>query len=116
MYIKVTLKFHFRMSFDQTTMPVESTFKWDPQTIVGQAIQNETWKNISQPERLRWLAELNSSYNENTFIVKMLDFECFMAVVIRGQYVGAKMIILEDFQRFLNGPIIEGPYNWPNKR
>ena len=104
------------MDFDYTTMPIEAAVKWDPHTIVGKAIQNESWKNISQPERLRWLAELNSSANENTFVVKMIDFNCFMTVVIRDEHVGAKMIILEDFQRFLQGPILYGPYNWPNKQ
>ena len=102
------------MIFDQTTMPTEQAFKWDPNSIVGQAIINENWINVPMEEKNRWLTELHSSLNTDTFVSKLLDFDCFMTVIIRDQQVSAKFVMLENFQRFTQGPILYGPLNWPN--
>ena len=102
------------MIYDQTTMPSEEAFNWDPDTIVCKAIIREDWKNVPAHEKNGWLTELHSSLNSNTFVKKLLDFHCFMTVIIRDEQVAAKMIVLENFQRYIQGPILYGPHNWPD--
>ena len=93
-------------------MPSEVSFNWDPDNIVGRAMTAEAWRNISLEEKHRWLDELNSPLNTNSWVTKLTDFECFMTVIIRGSQVSSKFIFLEDFQRFMRGPIIYGPHVW----
>ena len=100
--------------FDQTTMPIEAAFNWDPNTVVGRAISTEDWKGIPNEERLEWIDEMNSGTNDDTFVSKLISWQCFLAIVIRGGCYRYKFIVLEDFQRFVNGPIFEGPMNWPD--
>ena len=102
------------MLFDQTTAPLEQAVNWDRDTVLGQALINEPWRNVSNYEKEVWLAEMNSSANENTFVSKLLDFQCFLLVIIRHDQTLAKFVFLENFQRFTQGPIFEGPYNWPD--
>ena len=101
------------MSYDVSTMPSEMSFNWDPNSIVGRALTVEVWRNISPEEKYQWLDELNSPLNENAWVTKLIDFECFMTVIIRGSQVSAKFIVLDEFQRFMRGPIILGPHVWP---
>ena len=104
------------MTFDMTTMPLDEAFNWDPNSIVGRAITREPWKNVPWEEKSQWIAELNSNLNVNTFVSKLMDFEAFMAIIVRQDDVLMKIIMLEDFQRFIQGPILYGPYNWPDPR
>ena len=101
------------MPYDVSTMPSEISFNWDPDTIVGQAMTVEVWRNISAEEKWQWLDEMNSPLNTSVWVTKLLDFECFMTVIVRGSQISAKFIILEEFQRFLRGPVIYGPHVWP---
>ena len=102
--------------FDFTTMPLDHAFNWDPNSIVGQGIINEDWKGVNFDTKQAFLEDLMSCNNDDTFVSKLLDFKCFLAVAIRDNKVYAKMIVLENFQRFLQGPIFYGPYNWPDNR
>ena len=103
------------MIFDYTTMPLNQAVSWDPNSIVGQAIINEPWRNVPTQEKLAWLSELHSRNNDDTFVSKLMDFECFMTVIVRNHQVSAKFIVLNDFSRFTQGPILYGPYNWPDQ-
>ena len=96
-------------------MPMDTAFNWDPRTVVGQAITNEPWRNTSTEEKYLWLRQLNSDENTNTFVSKIIDLECFMTVIIRNNTVLSKFIFLDDFQRFVQGPVYMGPYNWPDQ-
>ena len=100
--------------FDITTMPLDQAVKWDPLTVLGQALTTEPWKNQSDSEKQHWLSEMNSGRNDDTFVSKLLDFECFILYFIRGPEVFAKFVFLENFQRFVQGPIFEGPYAYPD--
>ena len=100
---------------DETTMAMDTTFNWDPRTVVGHAITTEPWTNHSPEEKMLWLRQLNSDSNTNTFVTKLTDLECFMTVIIRGNTVLSKFIFLENFQRFTQGPTFMGPYNWPDQ-
>ena len=100
--------------FDETTMNLEGAVNWDPNTVLGRALTSESWLNISEAEKNEWLNQMNSPTNENTFVSKLLDFRCFLLVIIRGPEVLAKFVHLDNFQRFLEGPIFEGPLNWPD--
>ena len=100
------------MSYDVSTMPSEISFNWDPDNIVGRAMTAEVWRNTSSEEKHLWLDELNSPLNTNAWVTKLIDFECFMTVIVRGSQVSAKFIVLEEFQRFLRGPVIYGPHVW----
>ena len=100
--------------FDVTTMPLDQAVKWDPRTILGQALTVEPWRNHSESEKQHWLSEMNSGRNDDTFVSKLLDFECFILTFIRGPEVFAKFVFLENFQRFVQGPIFEGPYVYPD--
>ena len=102
--------------FDMTTMPLDVAVNWDPKTILGQALTDEPWLRIVESDKLLWLDQMNSKHNENTFVFKMLDFECFMLVYIRHHEVYSRVVHLKDFKRFCEGPIFEGPYNWPDIR
>ena len=111
----LTKEIYSRMRrFDYSTMPMEQAVAWDPTSIAGQAITNEKWKNVPEQEKQSWLMEMNSASNLDTYVSKLLDFDCFVSVVIRGSEVFAKFIVLSDFQRFTEGPIFYGPYNWPD--
>ena len=101
--------------FDMTTQNREESFNWDPQTVVGRAIVNEPWRNVSIFEKQSWLHQLNSGVNDNTYVTKMLDFQCFLTVILRGEEVLAKFIFLDNFQRFIQGPAVSGPLNWPDQ-
>lgn len=109
------IKFYFRMIYDYTTMPMDQAVSWDPTSIVGQAIINEPWKNVPRQEKLAWLTELHSRNNYDTFVSKLMDFECFMTVIVRNDQTSAKFVVLNDFSRFIQGPILYGPYNWPDQ-
>ena len=100
--------------FDYSTMPLEQAIDWDPNSIAGQAITHEDWKNVQDQEKQQWLAEMNSSKNTDTDVSKLLDFNCFVSVIIRDSKVHAKFIVLSNFDRFTKGPIYFGPYNWPD--
>ena len=102
--------------FDETTQNREESFNWDPRSIVGNAITHEPWRNVSNFEKQSWLVQLNSAHNTNTYVSKLLDLECFLTVILRGEEVLAKFIFLENFQRFNTGPIFCGPLNWPESR
>ena len=101
--------------FDYTTMPVEGSFTWDPNSIVGKSLMNETWIGYTEQERLAWLAELNSGSNDDTFVSKMIEWECFLTIIIRGGNYRYKFIVLDNFQRFIEGPVFDGPHNWPDQ-
>ena len=101
--------------FDQTTMPIDQAIRWDPNTILGRAITQQAWTGVSESEKQIWLEALNDPSNDNTFVSKLLDFEAFLSVIIRGTEVMAKFIVLPDFSEFTRGPIFEGPHNWPNQ-
>ena len=101
--------------FDYSTMPLDVAISWDPTSIAGRAIMTEPWKGVPRTVRQHWLDMLNSNENDNTFISKLLDYGCFMAVILRGPEVHSQIIVLEDFQRFIQGPIIYGPYAWPDR-
>ena len=100
--------------FDYSTMPLDVAISWDPTSIAGQAIVNEDWKGVSIETKREFLAMMNSNRNDNTFVSKLLDFEAFMAVILRGPEVHSQIIVLEGFQRFIQGPILYGPYAWPD--
>ena len=100
---------------DHTTMPKDTAFTWDPRTVVGQSITNEPWTGFSEQEKTDWLAKLNCGENDDTFVSKLADFECFLTIIINGGNYQYKFIVLPDFQRFMNGPVIEGPLNWPDQ-
>ena len=102
--------------FDQTTMPVDQAVRWDPNSMLGRAIIQQPWMGVSDPEKQIWLAHLNNPVNDNTFVSKLLDFEAFLTVVIRGTEVMAKFVIIPDFSELTRGPVFEGPYNWPNRQ
>lgn len=95
-------------------MPLDVAISWDPTSIAGQAIINEDWRGVSAEKKEDFLAMMNSNRNDNTFVSKLLDFDAFMAVILRGPEVYSQIIILDDFDRFTRGPIIEGPYAWPD--
>ena len=101
--------------YDYSTMPLDQAINWDPQSILGRALIAEPWRRISESDKIRWLAEMDSPANDDAFISKLIDFECFMLVIIREAKVYAKYVFLDNFQRFTQGPIFEGPYNWPNR-
>ena len=100
--------------FDYSTMPLDQAINWDPNSIAGQAIMTESWVGVPESERSAFLAIMNSGSNDNTFLSKLIDFECFMAFVIRGSEVYSHPIVLRDWKRFVQGPIFYGPYNWPD--
>ena len=100
--------------FDYSTMPVGHAIKWDPSSLAGQAILNEDWKGVDRDTRNAFIEKLNSTTNDNTFVSKLLEFECFMAIVLRGNEIHSQIIVLENFQRFIQGPVYFGPYNWPD--
>ena len=100
--------------FDYSTMPWDAAIAWDPTSIAGQAITNEAWKGVSIETKHEFLAMMNSNQNDNTFISKLLDFDCFLAVILRGPEVHSQVIVLDNFQRFVQGPILYGPYAWPD--
>ena len=102
--------------FDYSTMPIDQAIMWDPNTIAGQAITTEDWIGVTPDEKEEFLAKMNCGTNDNTFLSKLIDLDCFMAVILRGSEVYSQIIVLEDFQRFMRGPIIEGPYNWPDNK
>lgn len=101
--------------YDYTTMPTDAPVNWNPGSVLGQAIRQEPWKNVPIQEKHDWIKEMNSERNRDTFISKLLDFECFMAIIVRDDQIQGKIIVLEDFQRFTKGPIFYGPYNWPDQ-
>ena len=102
--------------FDYSTMPLDQAFKWDPNSVVGQAIIHEEWKGVNSDTKQAFLEDLMSPNNDDTFLSKLLDFNCFMAIIVRDNKIQGKMIVLENFQRFLQGPVFYGPYNWPDNR
>ena len=93
-------------------MALDQAVNWDPRTVLGHALTMEPWLRVSESDKEHWLTEMNSGRNENTFVSKLLDFECFMLVIIRGPEVYSKIVFLDNFQRFTQGPTFEGPYNW----
>ena len=96
-------------------MPIDTAIKWDPTTVAGQAILTEEWTGVSSAEKNSFLEILTSTTNDDTYLSKWTQFECFMAIVIRQGQVIAKPIMLKNFQRFMEGPIFYGPYNWPDR-
>ena len=101
--------------FDYSTMPLDQAVSWDPTSIVGQAIIREKWKGVNSDTKRKFLRKLTSKTNVDTFVSKLLDFDCFLAVVIENeQEIHSKIIVLDNFQRFTQGPIYFGPYNWPD--
>ena len=101
--------------FDFSTMPLDQAVSWDPTSIAGQAILREKWKGVDRDTRRNFLRKLNSKSNLDTFVSKLMDFDCFLAVVIESENeIHSKIIVLENFQRFTQGPIFYGPYNWPD--
>ena len=96
-------------------MPVERAFNWDPNTIVGRSIVQENWRGVSEQEKSDWLMEMNSNRNLDTFVSKLIAMECFLTIILRDGTYYHKFIVLEDFQRFVNGPAFEGPLNWPDQ-
>lgn len=101
--------------FDYSTMPLDQAVSWDPTSIAGQAIVNEKWKGVDHDTRQNFLRKLNSKSNLDTFISKLMDLECFLAVIIENETeIHSRFILLENFQRFIQGPIFYGPYNWPD--
>ena len=101
--------------YDYSTMPLDQAIAWDPNSIAGQAILTEEWVGTPQSEKLAFLQLLTSTENDDTFLSKLLDFDCFMAIVIRGKEAFYHPIMLRNFQRFCQGPIFYGPYNWPDQ-
>ena len=97
-------------------MPLEQAIAWDPENIVSQAMLNEDWINVSVQTKRNWVRLMNSGQNDDTFISKLIDFECFLAIVIRDSVVRSQIIVLADFHRFTKGPIFYGPYNWPDPK
>ena len=100
--------------FDYSTMPLDAAISWDPTSIAGQAITNEPWRGVSIETKQAFLAMMNSNQNDNTFISKLIDFDCFMAVILRGPEVHSQIIVLDNFGRFIQGPVFYGPYAWPD--
>ena len=100
--------------FDYSTMPIDQAIKWDPTSLAGQAILQEQWKGVTSEVREAFIKKLTSTTNDNTFLSKLIDFDCFMAIILRGNEIHSQIIVLENFQRFLQGPIFFGPYNWPD--
>ena len=97
-------------------MPIDQAVKWDSSSIAGQAILAENWKGVDQDTRNAFIRKLTSKTNDNTFLSKLIDFDCFMAIVLRGNEIHSQTIVLENFQRFTQGPIFFGPYNWPDNQ
>ena len=99
--------------FDQSTMPLEQAIRWDPESILGRAIAQQRWTGVSDLEKRIWLRKLNDPNNDDTFMVKLLDYQAILMVIIKGTEVRAKFVMLHNFEDFVQGPIFEGPYNWP---
>ena len=97
--------------YDETTMPVEQTLRWDPNTILGRAITQQPWSGVPDVEKQNWLENLNSSTNDRTTISKLVDFDAFLTVIFRGHEVMAKFIVLPNFEDYIQGPILYGPFN-----
>ena len=97
--------------YDETTMPVEQTLQWDPNTILGRAITQQPWSGVSEHEKQVWLENLNSVMNDRTTISKLVDFEAFLTVIFRGHEVMAKFIVLPNFEDLIQGPMYHGPFN-----
>ena len=100
--------------FDYSTMPLDQAISWDPNSIAGKAILNEKWQGVTRDAKKKFLEKLTSKSNNDTFVSKLIDFDCFLAVVIKGDEIHSTIIVLENFQRFTQGPIFLGPYNWPD--
>ena len=101
--------------FDFSTMPLDQAINWDPSSIAAQAIITEDWIGTASSEKAAVLQWLMSNSNSNTFLSKLLDYNCFMAIVIRGQEYFYHPIMLRDFDRFTVGPVIYGPYLLPSR-
>lgn len=97
--------------YDHTTQPVDTSFRWDPTTIFGQSLTAEPWIGYTNDERINWLAELNSESNDRVWVSKMTEWRCFCTIILRGDQMLHKFIVLENFQRFIEGPTFEGPHN-----
>ena len=95
-------------------MPIDQAVKWDSNSVAGQAILAENWKGVDCDTRSAFIRKLTSKTNDNTFLSKLIDFNCFMAIVLRDNEIHSQLIVLENFQRFTQGPIFYGPYNWPD--
>ena len=99
--------------FDYSTMPLRVAISWDPTSIAGRAIESEPWKGVPSVVRQDWLEKLNSKENDVALLSKLLDEGVFLSVIIRGSELHSQIIALENFERFISGPILYGPYDWP---